>query len=421
MTLIEWQSKFISDDPTVNEGITRMLIKGVILDSSLNKNNWMVEEEDFKQLAADFVGKGLRMNHGEKISDVLGRVISTEIDQGHAEAKSEWDVGNILPHVHYVAEVATKDDSIIVPLKMHFIDMCSPQVDAHQLLCSACRTPMISKTQKNCDCSEGGLLLKGLEARELSLVASPAFDKTTAVVYSFAAAVDRTLNSSTTFSSNDKIEINKKGLNMSDIDRITRLEASVSALINTLRAAEEEADEEKKEEESTKAEEEAVKVGEEEEEKLKAEEEETKMVPVSKVAEEEEKSEEEDKADKKIEKLEASIRNLVSMMKASKITPETPEDEPADTTHKIPKISNEPVKSEKLKDGFKFPLETGGMKPGKIKASAGRSQGQSTSFTGAALTPQDNEQKAVDEIFGFAASRGTLPMNNDSRIRTIRY
>jgi chemotaxis protein histidine kinase CheA len=312
-----------------------------------------------------------------------------------------------------MAEIATADETLIVPIQKGFITHVSPAVDARTLLCGTCKIPMKDKNTRNCNCSEGSLLLKDLSARELSLVASPAYENTVARVYSFSAAVDNEI----------KRNILNTGDKMVTEDRITRLEASVSALINAFKAAAEEQEEEKKEE--MKAEEEAKYA---EEEEMKAEEE-AKMVPVSKVAEEEgaDKEEEEEEmkaeeAEKKIEKLEASIKQLTKLMKASKITPETPEDEPADTVHKIPKISNEPVKSEKLKDGFKLPLITGGMKPGKLHATAGRKAGQSQSFTGANIPAKgDNEQQAVDEIFGFAASRGTVPMKADSRIRTIQY
>jgi len=209
-----------------------------------------------------------------------------------------------------------------------------------------------------------------------------------------------------------KNNIINKDENMANEDRITRLEASVSALISAFKAAQAEEEEEKLRMNA-------------EEETLKAEEEEAKkMVPVSEVAgeDEEKEEEEEDKTEKKIEKLEAAIRQLASLMKASKVTPETPEDEPADTTHSVPKITNEPVKSEKLKDGFKFPLTTGGMVPGKIKAKGGKAQGQAMGFIGAThMEKADSEQTAVDEIFSFASSRGTKPMIPDSRIRTIRY
>jgi len=409
MAEIQWQSKFIAAEKKVEEGISKMIIRGVLIDTTENRNFWQIESADFKSLAIDFVGKQLRCDHGEKISNVLGKIISTEVDEGHDFEKNEWDPKNINDHIHYVAEIATADETLIVPIQKGFITHVSPAVDARTLLCGTCKTPMKDKNTRNCGCSEGSLLLKDLSARELSLVASPAYANTVAKVYSFSAAVDNEIKRNI---------LNKGEIDMVNEDRIVRLEASVSALIAAFKAAAEEQEEEKKEE--MKAEEEAV---------LKAEEEEAKMVPVSKVAEEEEEADKEEEelkveeeAGKKIEKLEASIRQLTRLMKAGKITPETPEDEPAETVHKIPKISNEPVKSEKLKDGFKLPLITGGMKPGKLHATAGKTAGKSQSFTGADKPAQvDNEQQAVDEIFGFAASRGTIPMKADSRIRTIQY
>ena len=187
--------------------------------------------------------------------------------------------------------------------------------------------------------------------------------------------------------------------------RVERLEASVSALIAAFKAQ-----------------------AEEEEVKMQAEEEEAeKMIPVSKVSEEEEPKEEkeddEEKDDEKIEKLEAAINQLARYVASKgKQTPGTPEDEPAMTTHKVPKISNEPVDSgPRPKEGVKL-FQTPAMKPGKLKAAAGESRGTSQGFTGA-VTHEDKhavEQKAVDEIFGFAASRGVVPMKADVRIKTLR-
>ncbi len=208
--------------------------------------------------------------------------------------------------------------------------------------------------------------------------------------------------------------------NMANEDRITRLEASVSKLIQAFQAAEEQAEEEQKA------------VMQAEEEALKAEEEEAKkMVPVSKVAEEEEAEPEEEKdEDEKVEKLEKEVAQLASLIRKSfsaskgKITPGTPEDEPAMTTHKIPKISNEPVPSKKVKEGEKL-FQTPAMKPGKLKAAAGRDYGDASAFTGAVapLSTEDRkvvEQKALDEVFGFAASRGVRPIDIDYRVKTLR-
>lgn len=196
--------------------------------------------------------------------------------------------------------------------------------------------------------------------------------------------------------------------------RVERLEASVSALIAAFKAAEEE---------------------QEEEEKCKAEEEAEQMVPVSKVAEEEEFQSEEEKpaeedeeekkeTDEKLEALEAAINQLSRYVASKgKQTPGTPEDEPAMTMVKLSKITNGPVGGEKmLKNGDKVNLfQTPAMKPGKIKASAGQAKGQAQSFTGAMSNDgQSVEQKAVDEVFGFAAARGVVPMHADSRIKVLR-
>jgi hypothetical protein len=50
---------------------------------------------------------------------------------------------------------------------------------------------MVDKNIKRCRCKGGGVLLKEISARELSLVCSPAFDNTNIKVYGFAAAVDQ--------------------------------------------------------------------------------------------------------------------------------------------------------------------------------------------------------------------------------------
>lgn len=413
---IQWDAPFKVNTVTTIEGVSKFLIKGILVDTTMNLNQWAVEASDFETLANAFVGVQIRSDHSEKIENILGKITGTEIDEPHNEAKESWDPPTPYKHLHFVGEISSKNSEVIIPIQQQYVTHISPAIDAKMILCGNCRAPMIDKNRKACSCSEGGILLKDLSAREVSLVCSPAYTGTVFKPYAFAASVDRIINSSSLAeNSDDNIEIKNntlKGEEMVNEDRITRLEASVSALINAFKAAQAEEEEE-------------IKMKAEEEEALKAEEEAKKMVPVSKVQageEEEEKEEKEDKDEKKIEKLEAAIAQLTSLMLASKVTPETPEDEPADSVHSVPKITNEPVKSEKLKDGFKFPLTTGGMVPGKIKAKGGRAQGQSMSFTGATPTEkQDSEQTAVDEIFGFAAARGTKPMIPDSRIRTIRY
>ena len=411
MTELSWFTTFkaseVPSTPSENgtpSNKNTFTLKGVLIDNTENKNSWKIEEEDFKHIAQDFIGKQVRTDHAEKVSNVLGKVISTEIDEPHTEAKSDWDPATPYPHIHFLAEVTSDDNSILIPVKMGYVSGVSPAVDAVTILCSECRQPMVHNGYQHvqtCKCEHPTKLLKNISARELSIVCSPAYAGTVMKPYGFAAAIDNKLNN-----------IIGETMTSQDVDRITRLEASVSALIAAFKAAEEQEEEEKKVEEK-KAEE------------LKAEEEEAeKMVPVSKVAEEEE-AEEKDEKEEKIEKLEAQIAQLASYIASKgKITPDTPEDEPAMTTHKIPKISNEPVKSDKPKAGAKSPFETPAQKPGKLKATAGKEQGIAQGFTGAVKSNDTDikavELKALDEVFGFAASRGVTPMHIDYNIKKLR-
>jgi len=200
MSELTWYTKFVASEkpptspgPNVTPGdsINKLLIKGVLIDTTENKNRWCIEEEDFTMIATDFVGKQIRTDHAEKVSQVLGVVTGTEVDEPHSEAKAEWDPATEFPHIHFSAEIASNDANIMIPVKQGYVNAVSPAIDARQLLCSSCRKPMYDKNIKTCKCSQGGVLLKNISARELSIVCSPAYDKTFIKVYGFAAAVDQ--------------------------------------------------------------------------------------------------------------------------------------------------------------------------------------------------------------------------------------
>jgi len=193
MNEIKWQSSFITTDELRDGETTRLTLKGVLIDTTENKNGWCIEEEDFLQLAQSFIGKQLRTDHSENVDDVLGVVVSTEVDTPHDLAKAEWDPATKYTHIHYVANLASKNDNKLVPIKERFISSVSPGVDAWEILCGNCRQPM-TKTSKSCNCLHSPMLLKNFKARELSIVATPAYESTLMIPYSFSAAVDEKLN-----------------------------------------------------------------------------------------------------------------------------------------------------------------------------------------------------------------------------------
>lgn len=220
MTELKWVTKFTASEkiPETTEGTSlseqtnKLILKGVLIDTTENKNNWSVEEADFQMIAKDFVGKQIRTDHAEKVSNVLGVVTGTEVDEPHADAKAEWDPATPYPHIHFFGEISSTDANIMIPVKAGYVTHVSPAIDARSLLCSNCKKPMFDKHIKTCKCEQGAVLLKDISARELSIVCSPAYAGTVVKSYGFAAAVDNSFLSENKILEIVEDEISKRGI-----------------------------------------------------------------------------------------------------------------------------------------------------------------------------------------------------------------
>ncbi len=222
MNEIKWFTKFVaselppddSKNASQKDNVNKIILKGILIDDTENKNHWKIEEEDFQHLAQSFIGCQVRLDHQEKISAVVGKILSTELDNSHSQVKADWDQPNSHPHIHFEAEVILNDDNIIVPIKMGYVDSISPAVDSLKILCSECRTPQIYNGYqhvKQCKCEGGTKLLKDLTAREMSIVCSPAYAGTKMVPYGFAAAIDNSFLSEEQVLSIVEDELTKRG------------------------------------------------------------------------------------------------------------------------------------------------------------------------------------------------------------------
>lgn len=209
---INWNSRFVASMPEKIEGATKLILKGVLLDQSANRNGWMIEKEDFEQVAKDFLGHQIRADHSEKISDVLGKIVNTELDGPHKETKEAWDPPTESEHIHFFAEITTNNDNILIPIKLGYIDHVSPAVDSKTLLCSVCRRPMLDRFMKSCKCDGSVILLKDISPRETSLVSSPAYDGTVFIPSGFAAAVNKSFLSKEEILKIVDEELKKRGL-----------------------------------------------------------------------------------------------------------------------------------------------------------------------------------------------------------------
>lgn len=211
---LKWSTKFIasevlpegSDTSCKKTGVTKLLLKGVLIDDTENRNQWLIRKENFEFLAKDFIGKQVRLDHQEKTSGVVGKILSTEIDQPHpTEDKAPWDRKTDRPHIHFAAEIMLSDMNIIIPIKNGYVDSVSPAVDSRRILCSECGADMqaVSNTFiKTCGCENGIKQLEEITSRELSIVASPAYDRTLMQPFGFAASLNREL-----LSDNDVLSI----------------------------------------------------------------------------------------------------------------------------------------------------------------------------------------------------------------------
>ncbi len=219
---LKWFTKFTaselppdeSNNISQKDNINKIILNGTLIDDTENKNRWKIEQSDMEQLAKDFVGVGVRLDHQEKVSSVVGKILSTSVDEPHSETKESWDQPNLHPHIHFRAEAIFNDSNVMIPIKMGYVNSVSPAVDSLKILCSECRAPMKYNGYshvKTCQCEGGTKLLKELSPREMSIVCSPAYQGTTFQTFGFAASVDNSFLSEEQVLSIVEDELTKRG------------------------------------------------------------------------------------------------------------------------------------------------------------------------------------------------------------------
>jgi len=158
------------------DGLSRIVLRGVALDSSVNKNNWAIPENELQEIADRLVNKQIRIDHSQSIRDVKGRILKTEVDLPHSETKESWDLPNLYPHIHYEAELITNEANVLIPILSGFVDHGSIGVDSKSVFCSACGES--TRPGRICECEGAYELVKNARVNEYSIVCSPAYDGT---------------------------------------------------------------------------------------------------------------------------------------------------------------------------------------------------------------------------------------------------
>ncbi len=175
MMKLEWNSSILASK---GETVDSLVIKGVLLDSSVNKNGWMISEEDLPELAKQCAGVPLCLDHGTSVRDVIGGVKSGFYD----------------PYTKQVMFEAEVDDpAIIRSITKGRLKYVSIGANAGSI-CSSCGKT--NRPTKLCNCKGAHSIIKPFQLKEVSIITDPAYAGAEFSPVSFAAAVEKELESS---------------------------------------------------------------------------------------------------------------------------------------------------------------------------------------------------------------------------------
>jgi len=147
-------------------------IEGEAIDTSVNANKWQVPEEDLDYFASTLKGAQLRIDHAESALAVIGVV---------PEATRRGDI------VTFRAEIG--DLPIIEKVLRGYLTHVSVQVDSDDVECSKCKRPTRKEGMLVHLCPGAWEIVHKPKVRELSIVASPAYQKTEFKPVGFSAGM----------------------------------------------------------------------------------------------------------------------------------------------------------------------------------------------------------------------------------------
>ena len=149
-------------------------IEGLAVDTSVNKNKWQVPEEDLDFFTATLKDAQLRADHAESVFMIVGKV---------PEARRQGQ------EVYFRAEVGG-EEKLIDKILRGYVKYVSVQVDSDDVECSKCKKPTRKEGLLVHLCPDAWEIVHKPRVRELSIVASPAYEKTEFKPVGFAAAMD---------------------------------------------------------------------------------------------------------------------------------------------------------------------------------------------------------------------------------------
>jgi hypothetical protein len=154
-----------------------LLIRGVLLDTSVNKNGWAIPQEELVSIASQVHnGVQLRLDHGQSVRDIIGGTTKGEVNSEQNK-------------VMYEAEV--DDPNVIRGILKKRIRTVSVGTRA-KAFCSKCNK--LTSVSRMCKCEGAHIILKENKVKEVSIVNEPAYEQAEFVPVSFVASVESALS-----------------------------------------------------------------------------------------------------------------------------------------------------------------------------------------------------------------------------------
>jgi len=161
-------------------------IRGVAVDSSVNRNNWRVSEEFLNEIATTLMNKTLRINHGSSVTDVIGRIVKSEKQDSQVVFEAE------------IIGSDTLTNAVKEKIMNGLINSVSIGLDGEKIVCSVCGKQTRDGDKMIHDPRSHGVMgheiIASGRVKELSLVADPAYDATKiSIAASFEEAINNLL------------------------------------------------------------------------------------------------------------------------------------------------------------------------------------------------------------------------------------
>ena len=173
MVEFKWYAGFEAKEGLLTEPYK---IAGTLVDATLNKNKFRIDEGEFPSIEAQVPSGTLRVDHGKSVRDVVGGFNSAKWDPETKKLGFEAEIDD--PQIQLLAKKG----------RIKYISI-GASADA---FCSSCGKP--AGPLRNCKCKGAHDVIKNVKFKEGSIVLEPAYESAEWKPVDFMASLDSALS-----------------------------------------------------------------------------------------------------------------------------------------------------------------------------------------------------------------------------------